>query len=164
MSARVAELELSLDARVSQLVQLYHSEGPLFFRDADHDPDARNRAFAEMMEVSSFLGTPLVSKGRSVGILAVDNRVSGRDVRSGDGPLCTRSAADRRSDRERGYTRGRGAEGCPRAAVVERTAALASAIEAQAARVAAGRRPPAERLPVGVSLGCTPLTSVVGFS
>ena len=44
--AQVAELELPLDARVSQLVQLFHSDGPLLFRDADHDPDERNRAFA----------------------------------------------------------------------------------------------------------------------
>jgi GAF domain-containing protein len=60
---------------VSQLVQLYHADGPLFFRDADHDPDERNRAFAQMMEVSSFLGTPLVSR-EACGDPYGDNRVS----------------------------------------------------------------------------------------
>ena len=53
----------------------------------DHDPDEGNRAFAALLQVSSFLGTPLVTKGRTVGVLAVDNRVSGRDVQPGDGPL-----------------------------------------------------------------------------
>ena len=52
MSAAVAGLELPLDLATSQLVQLFRAEGPLFFRDADHDPDERNRAFAQMMEVS----------------------------------------------------------------------------------------------------------------
>src|SRR4029079_9337678 len=86
-TAAVSTLEVQLDRTVSQLVQLYRAEGPLLFRDVDEDPDERNRTFAEMMEVSSFLGTPLVSKGRTVGILAVDNRVSGRDVRPGDRAL-----------------------------------------------------------------------------
>ena len=78
MARAVSELEVPLERSVSQLVQLYRAEGPLLFRDADQDPDERNRAFAALMEVSSFLGTPLVSKGRTVGVLAVDNRASGR--------------------------------------------------------------------------------------
>jgi len=87
MTAQVAEIELPLDLDASQLVQLYRADGPLIFRDVDQDPDERNRRFAALLEVTSFLGTPLVTKGRSVGILAVDNRLSGRDVRPGDGPL-----------------------------------------------------------------------------
>ena len=39
-----------------------------------------------MLEVTSFLGTPLVTKGRTVGILAVDNRLSGSRARAVDGP------------------------------------------------------------------------------
>ena len=87
VTAEIEALSLPLDLEVSQLVQLYRADGPLLFRDVDQDPDPRNRAFAEAMEATSFLGTPLVSKGRTVGILAVDNRVSGRDVLPGDGPL-----------------------------------------------------------------------------
>ena len=87
MAAQVASSTCRSTSTTSQLVQLYHADGPLLFRDVDQDPDERNRAFAEIMEVTSFLGTPLVSKGRTVGILAVDNRLSGRDVRPGDGPL-----------------------------------------------------------------------------
>ncbi len=166
---RIAGLELPLDDRSSQLVQLYHAAGPLFFRDADHDPDERNRAIAQMMEVSSFLGTPLESKGRSVGVLAVDNRVSGRDVRPGDGPLLytvgSLIAAAIESARLFGEVEAQ-KEALERR-VIERTAALASAIEeAQAARVAA------EAASAGKSAFLssvshelrTPLTSVVGFS
>lgn len=169
MAARIAELELPLDAEVSQLVQLYHADGPLFFRDADHDPDERNRAFAEMMEVGSFLGTPLVSKGRPVGILAVDNRVSGRDVRSGDGPLLytVGSLIAAAIENARLYEEVETQKEALERRVVERTAALASAIEeAQAARVtaeAASASKSAFLSSVSHELR-TPLTSVVGFS
>jgi signal transduction histidine kinase len=169
MSARIAELELPLDAGVSQLVQLYHADGPLFFRDADHDPDERNRAFAQMMEVSSFLGTPLVSKGRSVGILAVDNRVSGRDVRPGDGPLLytVGSLIAAAIENARLYEEVETQKEALEQRVIERTAALASAIEeAQAARVAAEAASASKSAflsSVSHELR-TPLTSVVGFS
>ena len=169
MNARVAELELPLDATVSQLVQLFHADGPLFFRDADHDPDERNRAFAQMMEVSSFLGTPLVSKGRAVGILAVDNRVSGRDVRPGDGPLLytVGSLIAAALENARLYAEVETQKEALERRVVERTAALASAIEeAQAARVvaeAASASKSAFLSSVSHELR-TPLTSVVGFS
>ena len=169
MTALVAELELPLDGRVSQLVQLYHAEGPLFFRDADHDPDERNRAFAQMMEVNSFLGTPLVSKGRSVGVLAVDNRVSGRDVRPGDGPLLytVGSLIAAAIENARLYAEVEAQKEALEQRVVERTAALASAIEeAQAARVAAEAASASKSAflsSVSHELR-TPLTSVVGFS
>jgi signal transduction histidine kinase len=169
MNARIAELELPLNADVSQLVQLYHADGPLFFRDADHDPDERNRAFAQIMEVSSFLGTPLVSKGRSVGILAVDNRVSGRDVRPGDGPLLytVGSLIAAAVENARLYEEVETQKEALEQRVVERTAALASAIEeAQAARVAAEAASASKSAflsSVSHELR-TPLTSVVGFS
>lgn len=169
MSARIAELELPLDAEVSQLVQLYRADGPLFFRDADHDSDERNRAFAQMMEVSSFLGTPLVSKGRPVGILAVDNRVSGRDVRPGDGPLLytVGSLIAAAIENARLYEEVETQKEALEQRVIERTAALASAIEeAQAARVAAEAASASKSAflsSVSHELR-TPLTSVVGFS
>jgi signal transduction histidine kinase len=169
MTAAVAELELPLDHTVSQLVQLYHAEGPLLFRDVDQDPDERNRAFAEMMEVSSFLGTPLVSKGRTVGILAVDNRASGRDVRPGDGPLLytVGSLIAAAIENARLYEEVESQKEALERRVVERTAALALAIEeAQAARVAAEAASASKTAflsNVSHELR-TPLTSVVGFS
>jgi signal transduction histidine kinase len=169
MIAAVSELEVRLDRTVSQLVQLYRAEGPLLFRDVDADPDERNRTFAEMMEVSSFLGTPLVSKGRTVGILAVDNRASGRDVRPGDGPLLytvgnlIAAAIENARLYEEVETQKQDLE----RRVVDRTAALAAAIEeAQAARVAAEAASASKTAflsNVSHELR-TPLTSVVGFS
>jgi signal transduction histidine kinase len=169
MTAAVAELELPLDQTVSQLVQLYHADGPLLFRDVDEDPDERNRAFAEMMEVTSFLGTPLVSKGRTVGILAVDNRASGRDVRPGDGPLLytVGSLIAAAVENARLYEEVETQKEALERRVVERTAALAAAIEeAQAARVAAEAASASKTAflsNVSHELR-TPLTSVVGFS
>jgi len=169
MTAAVAELELPLDRRVSQLVQLYHADGPLLFRDVDQDPDERNRAFAEMMDVSSFLGTPLVSKGRTVGILAVDNRASGRDVRPGDGPLLytVGNLIAAAIENARLYEEVESQKEALERRVVERTAALAAAIEeAQAARVAAEAASASKTAflsNVSHELR-TPLTSVVGFS
>jgi two-component system sensor histidine kinase/response regulator len=90
-----------------------------------------------MMEVSSFLGTPLVSKGRSLGVLAVDNRVSGRDVRPGDGPLLytVGSLIAAAIENSRLYAEVEAQKDALEQRVVERTAALASAIEeAQAER------------------------------
>ena len=169
MTAAVARLELPLTRTVSQLVQLYHADGPLLFRDVDQDPDERNRAFAGMMEVTSFLGTPLVSKGRTVGILAVDNRVSGRDVRPGDGPLLytVGSLIAAAIENVRLYEEVETQKEVLERRVVERTAALAAAIEeAQAARVvaeAASASKTAFLSNVSHELR-TPLTSVVGFS
>ncbi len=169
MTASVAALELPLARTESQLVQLYHADGPLLFRDVDQDPDERNRAFAEMMEVTSFLGTPLVSKGRTVGILAVDNRASGRDVRPGDGPLLytVGSLVAAAIENARLYEEVEAQKDALERRVVERTAALAAAIEeAQAARVAAEAASASKTAflsNVSHELR-TPLTSVVGFS
>jgi signal transduction histidine kinase len=169
MTAEVGGLELPLDRTVSQLVQLYHADGPLLFRDVDQDPDEQNRAFAEVMEVSSFLGTPLVSKGRTVGILAVDNGASGRDVRPGDGPLLytVGSLIAAAVENARLYEEVESQKDALERRVVERTAALASAIEeAQAARVAAEAASASKTAflsNVSHELR-TPLTSVVGFS
>ena len=169
MTAAVAELELPIELTVSQLVQLYHADGPLLFRDVDEDPDERNRVFAATMEVTSFLGTPLVSKGRTVGILAVDNGASGRDVRPGDGPLLytVGSLIAAAIENARLYEEVESQKEALERRVVERTAALAAAIEeAQAARVAAEEASASKTAflsNVSHELR-TPLTSVVGFS
>ena len=154
----------------SQLVQLYHADGPLLFRDADQDPDERNRAFAQMMEVTSFLGTPLVTKGRAVG------DPGGRQPRLRPRRPARRRAAavhgrqpHRRRDRERPAVRARSR---PRRRPSSGGSSSArrpspSAIEeAQAARVAAEAASATKSAflsSVSHELR-TPLTSVVGFS
>ena len=169
MTAAITDLRLPLDLTTSHLVQLYQADGPLLFRHVDEDPDERNRTFARMMEVTSFLGTPLVAKGRTVGVLAVDNRASGRDVRPGDGPLLytVGSLIAAAIENARLYGEVESQKEALERRVVERTAALAVAIEeAQAARVAAEEASATKSAflsSVSHELR-TPLTSVVGFS
>src|SRR5205823_2559120 len=46
-----------------------------------------NRVFARTLGVTSFLGTPLVTHGRKIGILAVDNGLTGRPIAPAEAPL-----------------------------------------------------------------------------
>src|SRR5206468_4218674 len=85
--ALVGKVRLSLDETRSTLVQLASADGPMAFHDIDADPYEPNRAFARALEVTSFLGTPLVTSGRTVGVLAVDNRLSGGELERSMGPL-----------------------------------------------------------------------------
>ncbi|MDH5243557.1 MAG: GAF domain-containing sensor histidine kinase [Chloroflexota bacterium] len=162
MSAQVADLEIPIGLEVGLLSRLARADGPLLFRDVDRDPDEANRDLARLLEVTSFLGTPLVVNDRTVGVLAVDNRLSGRDVLPDDGPLLYtigsliasglenarlyRELADERSALER--------------RVAERTADL---VEARAAAEAATAAKSTFLSNVSHELR-TPLTSVVGFS
>ena len=169
MEATVGAIELPLDHPTSQLIELFHAAGPMLFRDVDRDEDERNRQFAAMLGVTAFLGTPLVSKGRTVGILAVDNRLSGRDVEPGDGPLlftvgnliasAVENARLYREVEEHNRELERRVE--------ERTEALYHAtLEAQEARAAAETASDTKSaFLTNVSHELrTPLTSVVGFS
>jgi transcriptional regulator with GAF, ATPase, and Fis domain len=83
----VAGIRVPLADERSTLAQLGLADGPMVFRSVDEDPYEPNRVLARTLEVDSFLGTPLVTKGRTVGVLAVDNRLSGRDVERSMGPL-----------------------------------------------------------------------------
>ena len=169
MEAAVSSIELPLDHPTSQLVALYRADGPMLFRDVDRDADERNRQFAAVLGVTAFLGTPLVSKGRTVGIMAVDNRLSGRDVEPGDGPLLftvgnlIASAVENARLYREIEAHNRELE----RRVEERTDALARAtVEAQDARAAAeaaSETKSAFLTNVSHELR-TPLTSVVGFS
>jgi signal transduction histidine kinase len=162
MAAQVAGFELALDETMSQLVQLASADGPLLFRDADQDPDERNRAFAELLGVTSFLGTPLVTKGRTVGILAVDNGLTGRDVEPGDGPLLYTigSLIAAGVDNARLYAELAVERSALERRVAERTADL---VDARAAAEAATATKSQFLSNVSHELR-TPLTSVVGFS
>ena len=157
MAARIAELELPVDLEDGLLSRIARSDGPLLFRDVDQDTDEANREFARLLEVSSFLGTPLVTKGRTVGILAVDNRLTGRDVMPGDGPLLytVGSLLAGGLENARLY-----AELEEQKGVLERTADLVEARQAAEAATEAK-----SRFLSNVSHELrTPLTSVVGFS
>ncbi len=169
MDEVVARIELPLDHPTSQLVALHRATGPMLFRDVDRDEDEHNRAFAELLGVTAFLGTPLITKGRSVGILAVDNRLSGREVEPGDGPLLftvgNLIASAVENARLYGEIEAHNRELERR--VEERTEALrlatTEAVEARAAAEAASETKSAFLANVSHELR-TPLTSVVGFS
>ena len=169
MEQLVAELELPLDHPTSTLSALYRADGPMLFRDVDLDEDEQNRAFAAALGVTSYLGTPLVTKGRTVGILAVDNRLSGRDVEPGDGPLLftVGNLIAGAVDNARLYAEIEAHNRELERRVDQRTEELARATaEAQAARgVAETASQTKSAFLTNVSHELrTPLTSVVGFS
>jgi signal transduction histidine kinase len=87
LAAIVAAMRVSVDDPDALFAQLVRADGPLLFRDVDADPHEPNRAIATALGVRDFVGTPLVAHGRSIGILAVDDRRAGRSVDAGDGPV-----------------------------------------------------------------------------
>ncbi|MCI0345514.1 MAG: GAF domain-containing sensor histidine kinase [Chloroflexi bacterium] len=172
-SAELGELigaaEISLDDTDAQLVEIYGSDGPLVYRDVDSDPHPDNRALAAALGVTSYLGTPLVIQGRSLGVLAVDNGLSGREVRPSDGPLLYTlgSLVAAALENARLYAEVEGQKAELERRVVQRTEALARAIEeAHAARATAEAASAVKsQFLSNVSHELrTPLTSVIGFT
>jgi signal transduction histidine kinase len=169
LAAIIAGLETPIDVEESLLGQLARSDGPLLFEDVDDDPFEPNRQLAEALGVSSFLGTPLVTKSTTVGVLAVDNRLSGRDVSPNDGPLLYTlgSLIAGAIENARLYAEVEAQKAELERRVAQRTAALAGAIEeAQAARaVAEAASATKSQFLSNVSHELrTPLTSVIGFT
>ena len=162
MAGRIAVAEVHLDEEDALLSRIARADGPLLFRDVDTDPDEGNREFARLLEVTSFLGTPLVTKGRTIGVLAVDNRLTGRDVLPGDGPLLytVGSLIAGGLENARLYAEVEEQKAILEQRVLERTADLVEARQAAEAATEAK-----SRFLSNVSHELrTPLTSVVGFS
>jgi signal transduction histidine kinase len=169
VEALVEELRVPLSETQSALVQLALADGPMVFRSVDEDPYEPNRTFARALEVTSFLGTPLVTKSRTVGILAVDNRLSGREIERTTGPLLftVGNLLAAAVENARLYAEIEEQNRELEARVARRTAQLAEATEeAQAARAAAeGASATKSQFLANVSHELrTPLTSVVGFT
>ncbi len=168
-AALVGQVHLSLDETRSTLVQLARADGPMVFRDIDDDPYEPNRQFARALEVRSFLGTPLVTQGRTVGILAVDNRLSGRELERSMGPLLFTlgSLLAAAIENARLYAAIEEANRELEARVATRTAQLADATEEAIGARAAAEAASASKSTFLASVSHelrTPLTSVVGFS
>ncbi len=167
--ALVAGLRLSLDEPRSSLVQLALADGPMVFRDVDRDAYEPNRLLARALEVTSFLGTPLVTKGRTVGLLAVDNRLSGRALERSMGPLLftVGSLLAAAIENARLYAEIEVQNRELEARVAQRTAQLADATEEAIAARAAAEAASATKSTFLASVSHelrTPLTSVVGFT
>jgi len=169
VAALVGQIHLSLAETQSTLVRLALADGPMVFRDVDHDPYEPNRLFARAVGVSSFLGTPLVTNGRTVGVLAVDNRLSGRELERSMGPLLftVGSLLAAAIENARLYAEVEIQNRELEARVATRTAQLADATEEAVAARAAAEAASATKSTFLASVSHelrTPLTSVVGFT
>lgn len=167
--ALVAQIHLPLTDDRSTLVQLALADGPMVFRDIDRDAYEPNRLFAQALEVSSFLGTPLVTNGRTVGVLAVDNRLSGRELERSMGPLLftVGSLLAAAIENARLYAEVELQNRELEARVATRTAQLADATQEAVAARAAAEAASATKSTFLASVSHelrTPLTSVVGFT
>ena len=169
IASLVAGIRLPMSETRSNLVQLAAADGPLVFRAVDEDPYEPNRVLAQALDVTSFLGTPLVTKGRTVGVLAVDNRLSGRELERSMGPLLftVGNLLAAAVENARLYAEIEEQNQELEARVARRTAQLAIATEqAQAARATAEAASATKsQFLANVSHELrTPLTSVVGFT
>ena len=165
----VADMRVGLDDETSALAVLARAHGPLRFRDADADADEGNRRLAAVLGSTGFVGTPLVTQGRCVGVLVVDDRRNGRDLQPADGPLLYTVASlfAGAIGSARLYAELEAQNKALEARVAERTADLVDAMaDADAARrVAEDANEAKSRFLANVSHELrTPLTSVVGFA
>jgi signal transduction histidine kinase len=165
----VADLRVGLDDEAAALAALARADGPLLFREADADPDEGNRRLAAVLGSRGYVGTPLVTQGRVVGVLVVSDRRDGQPLEPADGPLLytVGTLMAGAIEAARLYAELEAQNRALEARVAERTRDLVAAMaEAQEARAAAESANEAKsRFLANVSHELrTPLTSVVGFA
>ncbi len=81
MAALLEGLEVPLEGSGSFLARIVRSGQPLLLRDAYEEAgDEATRGYLEALGVSSFLAVPLITQGRAVGVLGVDNALTGRPI------------------------------------------------------------------------------------
>jgi len=165
----LADIVVPLDDETAAPAVLARADGPLLFRDAAAEGDETNGRLAALLGSAGFVGTPLTTQGRAIGVLIVPDVRDSLPLEPDDGPLLYTvgsllagglESARLRSELE---AQNRVLE----ARVAERTADLLAAMtEAQEARAAAELANEAKSLflaNVSHELR-TPLTSVVGFA
>ncbi len=86
-AALIAGLSFPLADESAPFVRLLGSDRAMLYRDQDQLESDAARGLARALGAGTFLGTPLVTKGRPVGVLCVDNGLSGRDIAEGDATL-----------------------------------------------------------------------------
>jgi signal transduction histidine kinase/DNA-binding response OmpR family regulator len=85
--ALLSQLNVALDDESGPFVRLLNADRAMLYRGVNDLESKAGRILAEALGSSSLLGTPLISKGRRVGVLCVDNGLSGRPIAERDAPL-----------------------------------------------------------------------------
>ncbi len=81
--AHLTSLEVAVTEQASALVRALHAGQPMIVRDLSlHDPD-----LAAMLQASEVMLTPLMTKGRGLGVLGIDNARTGRLLADADEAL-----------------------------------------------------------------------------
>ena len=73
-------LEVHLDHPDAVFGQLLRADGAVLYRDLDQSEHEPTRTIARSLNATTFLGTPLITKGERVGVLVVDNGRSARPI------------------------------------------------------------------------------------
>jgi signal transduction histidine kinase/CheY-like chemotaxis protein len=87
VAAVAASLEVDLNSPGALFRDLIDSDRAVLYENINGDGNPATRELAGAFGATSFLGIPLVSKGRKLGILGVDNAVSGRPIPTQEGDL-----------------------------------------------------------------------------
>jgi signal transduction histidine kinase len=80
LMALVQSFEFPLDDMDNYLVRLLYSEEAIYVAEIRQDAPAIDLHLASVLETQEHLGSPLISKGRRLGILSVDNYMSKRPI------------------------------------------------------------------------------------
>ena len=80
MIALTKGLEVPLGAPDAFLAGIVHSGKPILVKDTEQLSDERARKYFAALHTRAFLAVPLITQGQPVGLLGVDNAVSGRSI------------------------------------------------------------------------------------
>jgi GAF domain-containing protein len=80
IAALMEGFEVSLEAPYAFLAEVVHAGVPMLVRDTVQVSDERAREYFAAIQTRAFLAVPLLAQGKPVGLLAVDNAVTGRPI------------------------------------------------------------------------------------
>jgi PAS domain S-box-containing protein len=80
MTALTKGLKVSLEVPGSFLAEVVHAGKPILVRDTHQVSDERARQYFAALQTRAFLAVPLLTQGKPVGLLGVDNAVTGRPI------------------------------------------------------------------------------------